>query len=71
MKIGIASDHRGYQVKARLLDLVKRMGHEAADYGPEGAESVDYPDFAAKVAKDVSAGKLDRGVLICGTGIGM
>lgn len=71
MKIAVASDHRGVQVKSRLVDLLKRLGEDPYDYGPEGTESVDYPDFAAKVAQDVSTGKLDRGILICGTGIGM
>lgn len=72
MKFAIASDHRGVQVKSRLSDVLTRMGYEVHDYGPEDAEeSVDYPDFAAKVAGDVSKGIVDRGILICGTGIGM
>ncbi len=72
MKFAIASDHRGVQVKSRLSDLLTRMGHEVVDYGPKDAgESVDYPDFASKVAKDVSEKKVERGILICGTGIGM
>lgn len=71
MKIAVASDHRGIDMKARILDLVRGAGHESLDYGPHATDSVDYPDFAAKVARDVSARTIDRGILICGTGIGM
>ena len=71
MKIAVASDHRGVEAKARILEMVRELGHDGLDYGPETEESVDYPDFAAKVAGDVAASSLDRGILICGTGIGM
>jgi ribose 5-phosphate isomerase B len=71
MKIAVGSDHRGFQVKSRILAQIGEMGHTGVDFGPESAESVDYPDFAAKVAKAISEGKVDRGILICGTGIGM
>jgi ribose 5-phosphate isomerase B len=71
MKIAIASDHRGFDVKGKILSLIKDLGHEGIDFGPNCAESVDYPDYAAKVARAVSHGEVDRGILICGTGIGM
>ncbi len=71
MKIAVASDHRGFEIKGKILSVVRDLGHEAIDFGPEAAESVDYPDFAAKVAGAVSGGKVDRGILVCGTGIGM
>lgn len=71
MKIAVASDHRGYLVKGKILALLDELGHEGLDYGPQGTESVDYPDYAAKVAEDVGNGGVDRGILICGTGIGM
>ena len=71
MKIAVASDHRGIAMKSKILDMVRGMGHEVLDFGPETADSVDYPDFAGKVAKSVSESQVDRGVLICGTGIGM
>lgn len=71
MKIAIASDHRGYDVKGKILTLIKDLGHEGLDYGPDDSASVDYPDFAAKVAQDVASGEIDRGILICGSGIGM
>jgi ribose 5-phosphate isomerase B len=71
MKIVIGSDHRGVEIKRRLLPVLRSMGHEVIDVGAEGAESVDYPDFAYEVAKRVSKGEVERGLLICGTGIGM
>lgn len=71
MKIGIASDHRGVQLKSRLNQLLESLGSDVHDFGPFETQSVDYPDFAAQVAREVSNGHLDRGILICGTGIGM
>ena len=71
MKIAIASDHRGYHLKEKVIALLKSKGHEVVDDGPSGETSVDYPDFAALVAKKVSQGLVERGILICGTGIGM
>jgi ribose 5-phosphate isomerase B len=71
MKIAIGSDHRGYEVKRRVITVVQKLGHEVLDMGPHGRDSVDYPDFAFQVATAVSEGRADRGILICGTGIGM
>lgn len=71
MKIGIASDHRGVALKARLSQLLQSLDCEVRDFGPFESQSVDYPDYAAQVAREVSSGALDRGILICGTGIGM
>ncbi len=71
MKIAVASDHRGFSVKGKILSLLEELGHQGLDYGPEKSESVDYPDYAAKVAQAVSNHQVDRGILICGTGIGM
>ena len=71
MRIAVASDHRGYAVKGRIIELVRTLGHEALDYGPDGPENVDYPDYAAKVARAITAGEVERGILICGTGVGM
>jgi ribose 5-phosphate isomerase B len=71
MKIAIGSDHRGYDVKRRILSLLERLNHEVVDMGTHGCESVDYPDFAFQVAQAVSQQQVDRGILICGTGIGM
>lgn len=71
MKVALGSDHRGFDVKRRILSVLQQLGHEALDLGPTGTDSVDYPDFAFLVAQTVSEGKADRGILICGTGIGM
>jgi ribose 5-phosphate isomerase B len=71
MKIAIGSDHAGVELKKELLQLLKDMGADALDVGTNTSESVDYPDFGDKVSAAVSAGEVDRGVLICGTGIGM
>ncbi len=71
MRIAIGSDHRGYHLKQQLVALLRAKGHEVDDLGTDGSESVDYPDFATLVASKVSQGEVERGVLICGTGIGM
>ncbi|MBP5787946.1 MAG: ribose 5-phosphate isomerase B [Kiritimatiellae bacterium] len=72
MKIGLASDHGGFELKRQIKDwLAKRDGVEVSDFGTYSAESVDYPDFAAQVARRVSDGTLDRGILVCTTGTGM
>lgn len=71
MKIVVGNDHRGVQFKQRLLSLVGDLGYEVVDAGTETCDSVDYPDIAAKVGKMVTQGEADRGILICGTGIGM
>ena len=71
MKISIASDHAGFEQKQLLAAHLRAQGHEVADRGPENDDRVDYPDYAEKVARDVAAGEAERGVLVCGTGIGM
>jgi ribose 5-phosphate isomerase B len=71
MKVAIASDHRGFHLKEKVISLLRSKGHTVIDDGPASEASVDYPDFAALVAKKVSSHEVDRGILICGTGIGM
>ncbi len=71
MRIAIASDHAGFDQKTELVPFLQGLGHEVVDLGPETGDRVDYPDYAEKVARAVAAGEADRGVLICGTGIGM
>ncbi len=72
MKIGLGSDHGGFEMKQKIKDLLaKREGVEVTDYGTYSPESVDYPDFAIEVARRVSEGALDQGILICTTGVGM
>ncbi len=71
MKVAIGNDHRGSAVKRRVVELLQRLGHEVVDCGAATDESVDYPDYALAVAQVVSNREADRGILICGTGIGM
>ncbi len=71
MKIAVGSDHAGYELKGLVIRRLKALGHEVTDVGADGPESVDYPHFAALVARAVTAGEVERGVLICGSGIGM
>ncbi len=71
MRISIGSDHRGHQVKGRLANALTQWGHEVFDEGAHDNQSVDYPDFAQAVGEKVSRGEVERGVLICGTGVGM
>src|SRR5512139_1591220 len=71
MRIAIGSDHAGLELKTEILSLLKDLGHEYIDYGTDTPASVDYPDYGEKVSHDVAKGKVDRGILICGTGIGM
>lgn len=71
MKIGLASDHRGNTLRPGLLEQLSEMGHTCVDFGPSDDQSVDYPDFAEKVSSAMSSGEIERGILICGTGMGM
>jgi ribose 5-phosphate isomerase B len=69
--IPIGSDHAGVELKARLVEELRTLGYEPLDLGTSGAESVDYPDFAHEVAERVERQDARRGVLLCGTGLGM
>lgn len=69
--IAIASDHAGYDLKATLIEDLRAMGHDVLDLGTDSGESVDYPDFADALAAAVKEGRADRGVLVCGSGIGI
>ncbi|QDU28421.1 Putative sugar phosphate isomerase YwlF [Anatilimnocola aggregata] len=71
MRISIGSDHRGVALKGQLLPLLASLGHEVVDEGTNQTSSVDYPDYAALVAGKVSKHEVDRGILVCGTGVGM
>ncbi len=71
MKIVIASDHAGLALKKEIIQFLKKNHHEVHDLGCESEDSCDYPDYAALVAGEVSEGKVNRGILVCGTGIGM
>lgn len=71
MKIALASDHAGFACKERLRQLLQEVGHEVRDYGAYSEDSSDYPDFAVPAAEAVARGEVDRGILICGSGVGM
>ena len=71
MKVALGSDHGGYHLKENLKEYLKELNVEYIDFGWENKEFVDYPDIGFKVAIEVKSGKCDRGILICGTGIGM
>jgi ribose 5-phosphate isomerase B len=69
--IAIASDHGGFDLKSRLLEVLRAKGREVVDLGTSSSQSVDYPDYAVQVARGVAEGRFRAGVLICGSGIGM
>ena len=71
MRIAIGADHAGYTLKDHLRARLAEAGHELSDVGAHSEVSVDYPDFAAQVARAVAAGSAERGILVCGSGIGM
>ncbi|MDH5299225.1 MAG: ribose 5-phosphate isomerase B [Desulfobulbaceae bacterium] len=71
MKIAIGCDHGGIDLKEAVVKVIKELGHEVDDQGCFSSESVDYPQFAKAVCAKVQAGQSDRGILLCGTGIGM
>lgn len=71
MKIALGSDHRGYKRKEEIKNFLANSGYEVKDFGCFSEDSCDYPDYALPVAKSVSQGKFDYGILFCATGIGM
>src|SRR5262249_61886964 len=71
MKIAIGSDHAGYEEKEKLKPLLDQLGIQYEDLGTLSTESVDYPDYARKVAEEVASGKVDQGLRVCGSGTGM
>ena len=71
MKIAIGADHAGFRLKDDIAEALRAAGHEVEDFGCNCADSIDYPDYAIPVCEKVASGEADRGILICGTGIGM
>lgn len=71
MKIAIAADHAGFELKEIIKEYLKKSGNEVTDFGTNTTESVDYPDFAVPASRSVASGESDRGILICGSGQGM
>ena len=70
MKVAVACDHGGFRLKGTVLEVVRRAGHEAIDLGTYSTDPVDYPDYAEKVGLALQHGEVDRGILICGSGVG-
>ena len=71
MRIAVGSDHRGVELRAKLIEFLRQLGQEVVDVGTHDRQDVDYPDIAAAVARKVGGGEVDRGILVCGTGVGM
>jgi ribose 5-phosphate isomerase B len=71
MRIAVAADHAGYLLKDELAAWLRDAGHEVSDLGTNGSESVDYPQFGAKLAETIADGSADRGIAVCGSGIGI
>ncbi len=70
MRIVVGADHRGFAVKREVIEMVEGCGHEVIDVGTDSADSVDYPDIAAAVGAEVVQGRADRGIVVCGSGVG-
>ena len=70
MKIAVACDHGGFPLKAKVIEVIEKAGHEVLDLGTHSASSVDYPDYAQAVGEAIQQGKADRAVLLCGSGVG-
>ncbi len=71
MKVAVGADHKGFEFKEKIKQILLRLGHEAVDFGTNSTESVDYPDFGLKVADAVAKGKVNYGITVCWTGNGM
>ncbi len=71
MKISIGADHAGFVLKEHLRGSLVKAGHEVFDQGTNSTESTDYPDYAAAVGRDIAGGMAERGILVCGSGVGM
>src|SRR5579871_219054 len=71
MKIVLGSDHAGFELKRAMVDFVRGLGHEVVDVGTNSTAAVDYPDYAVAVAHEIKNGGADRGILICGSGVGV
>ncbi len=70
MRVAVSFDHGGFPLKETILEAIRSSGHEPLDFGTFGPESVDYPDFAVKVGRAIQDGKAERGIVVCGSGIG-
>jgi RpiB/LacA/LacB family sugar-phosphate isomerase len=70
MKIAVAADHAGFPLKAEVIEIVVSQGHEALDLGTDSTDPVDYPDYAEKLGRAILEGAAERGILLCGSGVG-
>ncbi len=70
MKVAVGADHAGYPLKGTVIELIQRLGHEPIDLGTHSTDPVDYPDYAAAVGRAIQQGDAERGVLVCGSGVG-
>ncbi len=70
MRIAVASDHAGFPLKDEVIRAVQQAGHEPVDLGTDSTQAVDYPDFAEKLGREIVSGRADRGILVCGSGVG-
>jgi RpiB/LacA/LacB family sugar-phosphate isomerase len=70
MRIVVGADHRGYELKDRIAAALRRAGHQVVDVGTNSADSVDYPDYARAIGEALTDGRAERGVLVCGSGVG-
>jgi RpiB/LacA/LacB family sugar-phosphate isomerase len=70
MRIAVAADHAGFPLKDEIIDIVVSEGHAALDLGTDSTQPVDYPDYAEKLGRAIQEGKVDRGILLCGSGVG-
>ena len=70
MKVAVGFDHAGFPLKKTILDAVRQAGHEPLDMGTDSSEPVDFPDYSEKVGRAVQSGEAERGILVCGSGIG-
>lgn len=71
MRIALASDHAGFPLKEELVDWLRDQGHDVSDLGTHSVDSVDYPEFGARLARTVGSGEAERGIAVCGSGIGI
>ena len=71
IKIALASDHGGFNLKSKIKDYLQSNGYEISDFGTDSTESCDYPDYALPAAEEVASGKCDRGIIVCTTGVGV
>jgi ribose 5-phosphate isomerase B len=70
MRIAVAADHAGFPLKAPIIEVLRSLGHDVTDLGTDSTEAVDYPDFAVVLAREVGSGRVERGIVLCGSGVG-